>query len=56
MSYSDRDDDTVFGYPGRPQKTLPEALDAAQTGEEFGQVLRGLFVALEQARDQEQGR
>lgn len=37
------------------RKTLPEALDAAQTGEEFGQVLQGLFASLERARDEEQG-
>lgn len=36
-----------------PQKTLPEALDAAQTGEEFGQVLQGLFGFLERAKDEE---
>jgi hypothetical protein len=34
-------------------KTLPEALDAAQTGEKFGQVLQGLFGALEKAKDEE---
>lgn len=32
-------------------KTLPEMLDAAETGEEFGAVLAGLFKALEKARD-----
>jgi hypothetical protein len=33
-------------------KTLAEQLDAAQTGEEFGGVLMGLFGYLEQARDE----
>lgn len=37
------------------RKTLPEALDAAQTGEEFGQVLQGLFASLERAKDEEEG-
>lgn len=36
-----------------PRKTLPEALDAAQTGEEFGRVLQGLFGFLERAKDEE---
>ena len=40
----------------RPRKTLPEALDAAQTGEEFGQVLQGLFASLERAKDEEEGK
>ncbi len=36
----------------QPQpKTIVEQLDAAQSGEEFAQVLGGLFKALEQARD-----
>lgn len=34
-------------------KTFPERLDAAQTGAEFGQVLQGLFGALEKARDEQ---
>jgi hypothetical protein len=34
-------------------KTLAEALDAAQTGEEFAQVLAGLFATLERQRDDE---
>ena len=33
--------------------TLAEQLDAAETGEEFGQVLMGLFSFLEKARDEE---
>lgn len=37
-------------------KTIPERLDAAQTGEEFGLVLGSLFGALEKARDEEEGR
>ena len=45
-----------FSSLQRPKKTLPEALDAAQTGEEFGQVLQGLFSFLEKARDEEEGR
>lgn len=35
-------------------KTLPEMLDAAETGEEFAAVLGGLFKALEKARDDEE--
>jgi hypothetical protein len=35
-------------------KTLAEALDAAQTGEEFGQVILGLFAAVERQRDDEE--
>lgn len=36
-------------------KTITERrLDAAQSGEEFGQVLNDLFGALERARDEEQ--
>ena len=31
-------------------KTIPEQLDAAETGEEFGRVLSGLFAALDKAR------
>lgn len=31
-------------------KTLPELLDAAESGEEFGQVLTGFFAALDKAR------
>ena len=34
----------------KPHLTIPEQLDAAQTGEEFGQVLQNLFGALEAAR------
>lgn len=34
-------------------KTIAEQLDAAQTGEEFGQVLDGFFSLLERARDEE---
>lgn len=34
-------------------KTLAERLDAAQSGEEFGAVLHGLFGALEKARDED---
>ena len=34
-------------------KTLAEQLDAAETGEEFGQVLMGLFSFLEKSRDEE---
>lgn len=37
----------------RPRRTLPEALDAAKDGTEFGQVLQGLFSALEEAMDAE---
>lgn len=33
-------------------KTLPEMLDAAESGEEFGAVLMGLFGALERLRDE----
>lgn len=31
-------------------KTIPEKLDAAKNGDEFGRVLMGLFSALDQAR------
>lgn len=34
-------------------KTIPEQLDAAETGEEFGRVLTGLFAALDKARWEE---
>lgn len=34
-------------------KTIIEQLDAAESGEEFGQVLSGLFDALAKARDDE---
>jgi hypothetical protein len=34
-------------------RTIPEQLDAAQTGEQFGQVIQGLFGSLERAMDQE---
>ena len=33
------------------KRTLPEALDAAQDGAEFGQVIQGLFRSLEAAID-----
>ena len=32
-------------------KTVAEKLDAAKDGQEFGQVLNGLFGALERAKD-----
>lgn len=35
----------------RDAKTLPEQLDAAETGEQFGQVLMGFFAAVDKARD-----
>jgi hypothetical protein len=35
-------------------KTVAEKLDAAQTGDEFAQVLGGLFAGLEKARDAEE--
>ena len=34
-------------------KTLAEHLDAARSGEEFGQVLSGLFATLERQMDTE---
>lgn len=34
-------------------KTVAEKLDAARTGEEFGQVIMGLFSSLEKAMDDE---
>lgn len=37
------------------KQTLPEALDAAKDGKEFGQVLQGLFGSLEKAMDREEG-
>lgn len=36
----------------KPQ-TIVEQLDAAQSGEDFGQALAGLFDALARARDDE---
>lgn len=35
-----------------PKLTVAEQLDAAQSGEEFGNVILGLFSALEQALDE----
>ena len=35
-------------------KTLAERLDAAQNGEEFAEVIEGLFKFLEKARDEEE--
>jgi hypothetical protein len=35
----------------KPTRTVAEALDAAQTGEEFGGVLWRLFAAADAARD-----
>lgn len=35
--------------------TVAEQLDAAQTGEEFGNVILGLFRTLEKARDESEG-
>jgi len=35
------------------KKTVAEQLDAARTGEDFGQVLSGLFASLERQRDKE---
>lgn len=35
------------------RRTLPEALDAAQDGAEFEQVLQGLFTSLEKAIEAE---
>jgi hypothetical protein len=32
-------------------KTVPEMLDAAQTGEEFGNVILGMFKTLERMQD-----
>jgi hypothetical protein len=32
-------------------KTVPEMLDAAQTGEQFGQVILGIFTTLERLKD-----
>jgi hypothetical protein len=34
------------------KRTVAEALDDAQTGEEFGAVLLGLFASLERAKDE----
>ena len=33
-------------------KTIAEQLDAAETGEEFGQVITGFFALLDKAREQ----
>jgi hypothetical protein len=32
-------------------KTVPEMLDAAQTGEQFGQVIVGIFSTLERLQE-----
>lgn len=42
--------------PQEPKHTLPEALDAAQDGAEFGQAIQGLFRSLEKAIDDERGK
>lgn len=34
----------------KSKKTLPEMLDAAKTGEEFGAVLMGFMAAMDKAR------
>ena len=34
-------------------KTVPEMLDAAETGEQFGQVILGIFKTLERLKDDE---
>jgi hypothetical protein len=39
---------------GEEPKTVAEQLDAAESGEEFGQVLFGLFGALDRAREAEE--
>jgi hypothetical protein len=36
-------------------KTVAEMLDAAETGEEFGNVLMGFFAAVDKARDEDEG-
>lgn len=36
------------------KKTIPEQLDAAENGEQFGRVLTGLFAALDKARWEQQ--
>jgi hypothetical protein len=38
----------------KPTRTVAEALDAAQTAEEFGGVLRQLFAAADAARDKKE--
>lgn len=35
----------------RPAMTVAEQLDAAKNGDEFGQVLMGLFRTLDKARE-----
>lgn len=35
-------------------RTLPEMLDAAKDGQEFGAVLMGFFNAVDKAREDEQ--
>jgi len=34
-------------------KTVPEMLDAAETGQQFGQVILGIFKTLERLKDDE---
>lgn len=43
--------DEAYQKHAQNRRTLPEALDAAQDGEEFAAALQGLFSALEQAKD-----
>ena len=56
------EEDFVAAFPGTRtaheikkecERTLPEALDAARNGAEFGQILQGLFASLEKAIDNE---
>ncbi len=36
-----------------PRRTIPERLDAAENGEQFGRVINSLFTALEHAIDED---
>jgi len=44
---------SIEKHPEHEPKTIPERLDAARDGKEFGDVINGLFTALEKAMDEE---
>ena len=41
-------------HDGDCRRTVPERLDAAQNGDQFGRVLNSLFTALEHAIEEDQ--
>ncbi len=42
--------------PKQPKPTIAEQLDAAQSGEQFAEVIHGFFALLDKARDEEEQR